>query len=96
MHFCVSLTTLPSRIDNIEETIFSIKNQSIQPDKIFINLPYNFKRFKNYNFKSEKIKRLKSYNLEIIRCEDFGPATKLMGSINASFCREMWRNTHPA
>jgi len=82
INFCVSLTTLPSRIDNIEETIFSIKNQSIQPDKIYINLPYNFKRFKNYNFSSEQIKRLKSYDLEIIRCEDFGPATKLMGSIN--------------
>ncbi len=82
MNFCVSLTTLPSRIDNIEKTISSIKNQSIKPNKIFINLPYNFKRFKNYNFSNEQIERLNNYNLEISRCEDFGPATKLMGSID--------------
>ena len=82
MNFCVSLTTLPSRIDNIEKTIFSIQKQSIQPSKIFINLPYNFKRFKNYSFTNSQINKLNNYDLEIIRCEDFGPGTKLMGSIN--------------
>ncbi len=82
MNFCVSLTTLPSRIDNIENTILSIQKQSVQPNKIFINLPYNFKRFKDYNFTESQINKLSNYNLEITRCEDFGPGTKLMGSIN--------------
>ena len=32
--FCVSITSLPSRIDNIEETINSINNQTLKPEKI--------------------------------------------------------------
>ena len=80
--FCVSLTTLPSRINNIKKTLDSITNQTIKPNKIFLNLPYKYKRFPNYEFNDDQIKGLSNYNLEISRCEDFGPATKLMGSIN--------------
>ena len=80
--FCVSLTSLPSRIDNIEETIKSINNQSLKPEKIFLNLPYKFRRFPEYQFSEKQLSKLKKYNLEIIRCEDYGPATKLMGSIS--------------
>ena len=82
INFCVSLTSIPSRIDNIQETIFSIKNQTIKPIKIFLNLPFKFRRFPEYKFTEEQIDRLNKFNLEISRCEDYGPATKLMGSIN--------------
>ena len=41
INFCVSLTSLPSRIDNIYETLNSIKNQTLKPNKVFLNLPYN-------------------------------------------------------
>ena len=82
MKFCVSLTTLPSRVDNIYETIISIQNQSIKPNKIFINLPYSYKRFKDYSFTQNQINKLSKYDIEIVRCDDFGPATKLMGSLN--------------
>ena len=47
MKFCVSLTTLPSRIDHIKETLYSIKKQTLQPDKIYLNLPLKFKRLKD-------------------------------------------------
>lgn len=82
INFCVSLTSIPSRIDNIQETIFSIKNQTMKPIKIFLNLPFKFRRFPEYKFTEEQIHRLNKFNLEISRCEDYGPATKLMGSIN--------------
>ena len=82
MKFCVSLTTLPSRISNIEETLISIKNQTIQPKNIFLNLPLKFRRFKDYSFKDEDIEKLEKYDLKIKRCDDYGPATKLMGSLN--------------
>tara|TARA_B100000989_G_scaffold282647_1_gene247922 strand:- start:173 stop:907 length:735 start_codon:yes stop_codon:yes gene_type:complete len=81
MKFCVSLTTIPSRINNIKQTIDSIINQSIKPNKIFLNLPNTFKRFKNDSFTEEEIKRINYENLEIVRCDDFGPGTKIMGSI---------------
>ena len=82
INFCVSLTSIPSRIDNIQETIFSIKNQTMKPIKIFLNLPFNFIRFPDYKFTEEQIERLNKFDIEISRCEDYGPATKLMGSIS--------------
>ena len=81
-NFCVSLTSIPSRIDNISKTLNSIKQQTLKPNKIFLNLPYSFKRFPNYMFTNDQISKLKSFNLDISRCDDFGPATKLMGSID--------------
>ncbi len=80
--FCVSLTSIPSRIDNIQETLFSIENQTIKPIKIFLNLPFKFLRFPDYKFTEEQIERLNIFDVEISRCEDYGPATKLMGSIS--------------
>ena len=50
MKFCVSLTTIPSRIENINITIDSINKQTIKPDKIFLNLPTEFRRFKKDRF----------------------------------------------
>ena len=81
MKFCVSLTTLPSRINNIAETLKSINSQTLKPEKIFINLPYEFRRFKDYKFKDFDIKKLLDNNIEIVRCKDYGPSTKLMGSL---------------
>ena len=80
--FCVSLTSLPSRINNIEETLNSINNQTLKADKIFLNLPYKFRRFPTYEFSEKQLSELKKYNIEISRCDDYGPATKLMGSIS--------------
>ena len=78
MKFCVSLTTLPSRIDNIKETLNSIQKQTLQPDRIYLNLPLAFKRLKDQFFKQNQIDNLKDYELQISRCEDFGPGTNLM------------------
>tara|TARA_B100001057_G_scaffold265901_1_gene266097 strand:+ start:744 stop:1472 length:729 start_codon:yes stop_codon:yes gene_type:complete len=81
-NFCVSLTTLPTRIDKIGKTLKSIDNQSIKPNKIYINLPYEFKRFPNYKFTEDQIEKLQKYNVEINRCNDYGPGTKLIGSLS--------------
>ena len=79
--FCVSFTTIPSRINDIKKTIDSINNQTLKPSKIFLNLPYKYKRFKDYEFTKEQLLNLKKFNIEINRCEDYGPSTKLMGSL---------------
>jgi hypothetical protein len=47
LKFCVSLTTIPSRLKFIYRTLDSIKSQSKLPDKIFLNIPYKYERFKN-------------------------------------------------
>ena len=38
LNFCVSLTTIPSRLKFIYKTLDSIKKQSKVPDKIFLNI----------------------------------------------------------
>ena len=60
---------------------YSIQKQTLQPDRIYLNLPLTFKRLKDQFFKQNQIDKLEDYKLQISRCEDFGPATKLMGSI---------------
>ena len=58
MKFCVSLTTIPSRINNIKPTIESIAKQSVKPSKIYLNLPNKFKRFKDEFFTEDEINRI--------------------------------------
>ena len=82
MKFCVSLTTIPSRIKNVYKTIENLNNQTIKPDKIFLNIPIKYKRFKNDKIRENDISELKKLNIEVIRCEDYGPGTKLMGSLD--------------
>ena len=81
LKFCVSLTTIPSRLRFIYKTLDSIKNQSKLPDKIFLNIPYKYERFKNEKIDKEILKKIKFKNLKIVRCLDYGPGTKLLGSI---------------
>ena len=80
--FCVSLTSIPTRIKNVHQTINSLKKQSLKPDKIFLNIPYKYKRFQNSIINEMEIKKAKAMNVEIIRCEDYGPGTKIMGSLD--------------
>ena len=80
--FCVSMSTIPSRLININETLESITNQTLKPNKIYLNIPFNYKRFNNVKIKDEDLQKIKFKNLEINRCEDYGPGTKIMGSIN--------------
>jgi len=81
LKFCVSLTTIPSRLKFINKTLNSIRNQNKLPDKIFLNIPYKYQRFKKEKIDTEFLKKIKFKNLEIIRCHDYGPGTKLLGAI---------------
>ena len=83
INFCVTLTTIPSRLKNLEKTIESINKQTIKPDKIFLNIPYAYKRFPESTITEKDLESIKKLeNIEITRCEDFGPATKLMGALD--------------
>ena len=79
--FCVSFTTISSRIDNLEKTIDSINGQTLKANKIFLNLPYEFKRFSDIKFNKNQIKKLEKFNIELNRSDDYGPSTKLMGAL---------------
>jgi len=79
--FCISMSTIPSRIKNVHEVIANINKQTLKPNKIYLNIPYVYKRFPNEIINEKDIKDLNHENLEVIRCHDFGPGTKIMGSI---------------
>jgi hypothetical protein len=72
----VTLTTIPPRLKNIHITINSILSQTIIPDLIILNIPSNYNNFSNnYDIPSG----LNNDKILINRCNDFGPATKLLG-----------------
>jgi len=41
----ISISTIPPRLKNLNESVRSLLNQTRKPDKIFINIPYKYKRF---------------------------------------------------
>ena len=81
--FCISLSSIPSRFQSVKEVINSLNRQTIRPDNIFLNIPFSYERFpeiKDVNI--DIFKDIKDDNFKIIRCKDYGPGTKLLGSIS--------------
>ena len=77
----VSLSTIPQRLKNIDKSIESLLKQTRKPDKIFINIPFKYKRFSEI-VNDNQIPKFDNSVVEITRCEDCGPGTKLLGSLN--------------
>lgn len=75
----LSFTTIPSRTQYIQNVINKIKKQSFQPDMIYVNIPYYSKRLKKKYILPKNLDL--GPNVQIIRCKDYGPATKLLGTI---------------
>ena len=77
----VSISTIPQRINNLNESVESLLKQTTKPDKIFINIPYKYERFKEI-IEENQIPKFNSEIIEITRCQDCGPGTKLLGSLD--------------
>ncbi len=77
----VSISVIPQRIKNLNETVESLLAQTKKPDKIFINIPYKYLRFEEI-IKDQQIPKFNSSIVEVTRCDDFGPGTKLLGSLD--------------
>ena len=79
----ISLTTIPSRINLLIKNLNNfIKEQSYEINKIFVNIPIKYKRFKE-NINQQSIEELKKINkVEIIILdEDYGPSSKYLGPL---------------
>ena len=77
----VSISTIPERVKNLNKSVKSLLNQTQKPDRIFINIPFKYKRFKE-TIEDDQIPKFDNNVVEITRCEDCGPGTKLLGSLN--------------
>jgi hypothetical protein len=74
----VSLTTIPSRINELYYTLYSLMDQTYRVDQIIINIPYTSTKGIIYvipTWLHELTKKCKFIILN--RCEDEGPITKL-------------------
>lgn len=76
----ISFTTIPSRIKFLPEIIKNLKSQTLQPDIIYACIPYFSKR-KNVKYEISDDWKFEK-NVKIVRCKDYGPATKLLGCIS--------------
>ena len=77
----VSLSTIPQRLKNLNKSVESLLKQTLKPDKIFINIPFKYKRFSE-TIEDSQIPKFNTSDVEVTRCEDCGPGTKLLGSLN--------------
>jgi hypothetical protein len=75
-----SCTTSPTRINKMFDTIYTLQNQTVQPDYLLVNIPFVFSRTSERYMIPEHIS-----NNNLIRVnrtmKDYGPATKLVGAI---------------
>jgi len=74
MRIVISLTTIPSRVLHLKGFLSLLQQQTFQPDRIYINLPKWSKR-ENCAYPEPDIEE--TDQVRIIRCEDYGPITKL-------------------
>lgn len=75
MRVVVSLSTIPTRVPYLHRIINQLQNQTYPIDKIYLNIPYYSNREKREYPPLPDNLNLK--NVQVIRCEDRGPITKL-------------------
>jgi hypothetical protein len=96
----VTLTTIPSRLNNTLYTIKSLLNQTIKPDEIVLSLPVESIREKSngdpYTMNDQLIKFIKENNITVYRCsKDYGPATKIIGVLERQIPLNISKDLEP-
>lgn len=76
----VSLTTIPSRLPFLGDTLASLMRQTRPPAMIVLNLPYRSRREGVEYVLPDYLAGLSL--VKINRCEDWGPATKLIPTLD--------------
>lgn len=76
----ISLTTIPPRMDRIGDTLASLLNQSLTPDRVILNIPKTYRRAA-YHY--DVLPTVPS-GVEVMESDiDYGPATKLLPTLRA-------------
>lgn len=87
--YVLSLTSIPSRYQDLDKIIKSLNNQTFKFEKIFLHIPRKYKRnFKDYILDTDLLKSLedKYNNLKINYIDnDYGPGTKLLGMFETKY-----------
>jgi hypothetical protein len=75
----VTLTTIPSRMHLIADTLKSLMRQTRAPARIVLNVPAFSRREQRHYEVPDFIRRLQS--VEVMSSDDWGPATKLIPTV---------------
>lgn len=81
-----SLSTLPTRIGDVHETVQELLNSSIHPDAVYLNVPKESIRLRQPYHVTSELRAIALSDTRFILndlCEDFGPATKLLPTLKA-------------
>ncbi len=78
----VALTTIPSRLPFLGPTLKSLLAQSVTPRAVLIHLPKRSRRERVEYHVPDDLHDLKV--VEVVRCEDWGPATKILPALLSS------------
>jgi len=76
-----SFTSIPYRLNNVNNVITNINNQSYPIERIFLNIPVGLHKRTNESYFIPNIDEEKNNNVTIVRCKEYGPATKLLGAV---------------
>lgn len=77
MTLAVSLSTIPPRFDKLWPALLSLLSQRARPDRVLLNIPHSYRRFPDWDGAMPEVPA----GVEILRGEDYGPATKLLGAL---------------
>ncbi len=75
----VGLTTIPSRLPFVLPTLKSLLLQTVPPEKILLHLPEHSRREQVEYSVPEELRNLQV--IQIVRCPDWGPATKILPAL---------------
>lgn len=75
----VSLTTIPSRLNDLGPTLLSLIEQTRPADRLILALPHQSRR----NGQPYTMPANLPAGISVLRCDDWGPATKLLPALAA-------------
>lgn len=76
----ITMSTIPSRMKNTIELIKHLLKYVSGFEKIILNIPYKYKRFPEFNVNVNH--DIKDNRFILNRTHDYGPLTKIIGSLN--------------
>ena len=89
-----TLTSIPSRMEYLHHCLQSLIQQTMPADEIVLSLPHkSVREDAEYEISSDVQKLIDKGNVELLRCKDYGPATKLLGVLNRE--KGQHRETEP-
>ena len=78
----ITMTTIPSRLRNTLKIIKHFLKYVSGFEKIILNVPWKYNRWPDFVVSLTMLEKINDARFVLNRCEDYGPLTKIMGSLH--------------